>query len=129
MDRINSEKAIATCRHKSQIWFILWLQEEINDTPLYANVKLVQQPNGSAAALEINYLTFYAHNGWYNVGYLGLWKVGAHDGDWEHLTVRLDAATGALQVSRFSRNLSDVKVDVGSGVMPWVPSRLMLGVI
>ena len=78
----------------------MWLQEEIDDTPLYANVKLVHRPGCTAAALEINYLTFYAHNGWYNVGYLGLWKVGAHDGDWEHLTVRLDAATGALQVSK-----------------------------
>lgn len=54
--------------------------------------------DGSAEAIEIQYLTFYAHNGWYDIGYLGLLKVGAHDGDWEHLTIRISPDTGALQV-------------------------------
>lgn len=72
-------------------------QEKINDTPLYANVKRVVNKDGTLAAIEINYLTFYAHNGHYDVGYIGLFKVGAHDGDWEHITVRLSPETGALQ--------------------------------
>ena len=127
------------------------LQEKINDTPLYANVKWVVNKDGTHAAIEINYLTFYAHNGHYDVGYIGLFKVkiifmpstpftfyfnfyligtvmqrskftrqslgrtpykkpqvgiegaalaqvGAHDGDWEHISVRLSPETGALQV-------------------------------
>lgn len=74
------------------------MQEEIDESPLYANVKWVVRPDGVREALEINYLTLYAHNGWYDIGYLGLLKVGAHDGDWEHMTVRLSAATGELQV-------------------------------
>lgn len=75
------------------------VQEEIDRTPLYANAKWVVRKDGSPEAIEITYLTFYAHNGYYDIGYLGLLKVGAHDGDWEHLTVRLDASTGALQVA------------------------------
>ncbi len=52
------------------------MQEKINDTPLYANVKRVVNEDGSLAAIEINYLTFYAHNGHYDIGYVGLLKVG-----------------------------------------------------
>jgi len=54
------------------------LQEKINDTPLYANVKRVVNKDGTLAAIEINYLTFYAHNGHYDVGYIGLFKVSSH---------------------------------------------------
>ena len=78
---------------------MIFVQEEICKTPLYANAKWVVRKDGSAEAIEIQYLTFYAHNGWYDIGYLGLLKVGAHDGDWEHLTVRI-SPTGALQVIR-----------------------------
>ncbi|DBB03550.1 TPA: hypothetical protein ACH3X3_010893 [Trebouxia sp. C0006] len=49
---------------------------------------------GTVEAIEIDYCTFYAYNGPYTVGCspLGLGvKAGAHDGDWEHFTVRLDA--------------------------------------
>ena len=56
----------------------LSLQERINDTPLYANVKWVVNKDGTHAAIEINYLTFYAHNGHYDVGYIGLFKVFFH---------------------------------------------------
>ena len=61
----------------------------------------MRRSDGVVEAIEINYLTFYAHNGWYDIGYLGLLKVGAHDGDWEHLTVRLCSKTGALQVKPY----------------------------
>lgn len=54
---------------------MLPLQERINDTPMYANVKWVVNKDGTPAAIEINYLTFYAHNGHYDVGYIGLFKV------------------------------------------------------
>lgn len=33
-------------------------------------------------------------------------QVGAHDGDWEHITVRLSPETGALQVYPSSRTIS-----------------------
>ncbi|KAK9838661.1 hypothetical protein WJX74_000956 [Apatococcus lobatus] len=72
-------------------------QDELHKVPVYANVKEVCRPDGPVEAIEINYLTFYAHNGTYDVGYMGLFKVGSHDGDWEHCTVRLDGQTGALQ--------------------------------
>ena len=76
-----------------------FVQENIDRTPLYANAKWILRKDGSPEALEIQYLTFYAHNGWYDIGYLGLLKVGAHDGDWEHLTIRLSPTTGELQVA------------------------------
>lgn len=64
--------------------------DSLAEVPVYAHVKEVHLSNGSLEALEITYITFYAHNGWYAL--LG-WgpHVGAHDGDWEHLTVRLQA--------------------------------------
>ena len=64
------------------------LQDELHKVPVYANVKQVCRPDGPMEAIEINYLTFYAHNGTYDVGYMGLFRVGSHDGDWEHCTVR-----------------------------------------
>ena len=76
------------------------LQAELDEVPLYANVKLITEGDVAATkpvAVEINFITFYAHNGWYDVGNCGLWKVGAHDGDWEHFTVRL-SLDGVLQV-------------------------------
>lgn len=69
--------------------------------PLYVNVKVVTKGDIKTTepiALEINYITFYAHNGWHDVGRIGLWKVGAHDGDWEHYTVRL-SINGTIQVT------------------------------
>ena len=41
-------------------------------------------------------MTLYAHNGSYDVGGLGLLHAGAHDGDWEHLTARIDPESGDL---------------------------------
>lgn len=38
-------------------------QELIDDVPLYVNAKEVCREDGSVEALELNYLTFYAHNG------------------------------------------------------------------
>ena len=48
-------------------------------------VKEVMSKEGKIEAVEINYCTFYAYNGPYSI--FGV-KVGAHDGDWEHFTVR-----------------------------------------
>lgn len=69
------------------------MQDKINDVPLYAHVKeITTLPDASGyssvEALEINYLTFYAYNGPYNVGGVRLIQTGAHDGDWEHITAR-----------------------------------------
>ena len=63
--------------------------------PVYANVKEVIHQDGHTEAIEIHFLTFYAHNGTYDVGYVGLFKVGSHDGDWEHCTVRSAAFPSA----------------------------------
>lgn len=81
----------------------LWLQlnpaarcgqplSEINSVPVYAHVKCVLRVDGTPEALEINYITLYAHNGSYKVA--GWFDVGAHDGDIEHISarVRLDGS-------------------------------------
>ena len=40
-----------------------WAQDLIDDVPLYVNAKEVCREDGTVEALELNYLTFYAHNG------------------------------------------------------------------
>ena len=64
---------------------VLLLQDRVNEAPLYVAVKEVMSKEGKIEAVEINYCTFYAYNGPYSI--FGV-KVGAHDGDWEHFTVR-----------------------------------------
>ncbi|GAB4823799.1 hypothetical protein N2152v2_010845 [Parachlorella kessleri] len=97
-------------------------KEHIDSVPLYAHVKeilrtaseppglYIEAPNRSSSssgggggsdgsqveALEINYLTFYAYNGPYNVGGFRLVQTGDHDGDWEHVTARVHPSTGEL---------------------------------
>lgn len=73
-------------------------QDCLDDVPVYAHVKEVCLPDGTMEALEITYITLYAHNGWYALGGMS-WapRVGAHDGDWEHLTVRLRAPNFSCQ--------------------------------
>ena len=58
--------------------------------PLYVLFKRVQRADGSTCALEITYATFYAFNGPYSIGCCQpfCFEAGAHDGDWEHFTVR-----------------------------------------
>jgi len=46
------------------------LQELLDDVPLYVNAKEVVDASGRAEALELNYLTLYAHNG----GTLIVWQ-------------------------------------------------------
>ncbi|KAL3155815.1 hypothetical protein ABBQ32_012827 [Trebouxia sp. C0010 RCD-2024] len=67
-------------------------QSELDEVPLYVVVKEVLNKEACVEAVEINYLTFYAFNGPYTIGVFPLaFEAGAHDGDWEHFTVRLDA--------------------------------------
>ena len=86
------------------------LQEHIDRVPLYAHIKEIlcaasdpglysealdpsSSEGGQVEALEINYLTFYAYNGPYNVGGFRLVQTGDHDGDWEHVTARWGAGS------------------------------------
>jgi len=65
------------------------LQSELDDVPLYVVVKEVLNKEAHVEAVEINYLTFYAFNGPYTIGVPPFaFEAGAHDGDWEHFTVR-----------------------------------------
>ena len=66
------------------------LQADVNQVPLYVLFKRVQRADGSICALEITYATFYAFNGPYSIGCCQpfCFEAGAHDGDWEHFTVR-----------------------------------------
>lgn len=67
-------------------------QGELDEVPLYVVVKEVLNKQAHVEAVEINYLTFYAFNGPYTIGVPPFsFDAGAHDGDWEHFTVRLDA--------------------------------------
>lgn len=65
------------------------LQCELDEVPLYVVVKEVLNKEAHVEAVEINYLTFYAFNGPYTIGFPPFaFEAGAHDGDWEHFTVR-----------------------------------------
>ena len=68
---------------------------EIDEIPVYAHVKGVRVDGGDAyEALEITYITLFAHNGPYTV--FPFVHVGAHDGDIEHITVRVDPTGSRL---------------------------------
>lgn len=65
------------------------LQSKLDEVPLYVVVKEVLNKEAHVEAVEINYLTFYAFNGPYTIGVPPFsFEAGAHDGDWEHFTVR-----------------------------------------
>ena len=69
---------------------------KIDDIPVYAHVKGILDEGGeSFEALEITYITLFAHNGPYTVCPFIL-DVGAHDGDIEHITVRVDPTGSKL---------------------------------
>ena len=74
-------------------------QDVLHTAPLYVHVKEVCTLENATEALEITYITLYAHNGYYALGGHS-WspRVGAHDGDFEHLTIRLQAPSFACQV-------------------------------
>ena len=62
----------------------------MNQVPLYILFKRLQRADGTSAALEITYATFYAFNWAYHIGccWPFCFGAGAHDGDWEHFIVR-----------------------------------------
>lgn len=98
--------------------------QQIDTVPIYANVKAIieyrQQAssmclqhkatlnsleytntssnsssgNSQYEAIEINYITLFAYNGPYTVA--GCITTGAHDGDIEHITARVDCTTGDI---------------------------------
>jgi len=68
------------------------LETELAQIPVYAHVRLIE--GESESILEIIYMTFFAYNGEYALCGLPLIKAGMHDGDWEHVTVRIDAKSG-----------------------------------
>jgi hypothetical protein len=66
------------------------------EAPVYAHAKAVVGNNGTVEAVEINYITLYAYNGEYNILPGGMLSVGAHDGDIEHCSARVDIGSGDL---------------------------------
>lgn len=54
---------------------------KLSQVPLFAKIKRVRLPTGKII-LEINYMALLAYSGPYKLLF------GAHDGDWEHMTVR-----------------------------------------
>ena len=72
------------------------IDRDIDDIPVYAHVKgIVDDAGGAFEALEITYITLFAHNGPYTILPF-LLQVGAHDGDIEHITVRVDPTGSKL---------------------------------
>ncbi|CAL8466419.1 g5955 [Coccomyxa elongata] len=65
--------------------------DRLNQVPIYAHAKQVVDPRtGCRTALEINYMKFLAFNGSYKLfGWIPAGNLGAHDADWEHVTLRL----------------------------------------
>ncbi|KAK9857191.1 hypothetical protein WJX84_004091 [Apatococcus fuscideae] len=62
----------------------------LSQMPIYVHVKEVVDPQGRRAALEVNYMKFLAYNGFYKLfGIFYAGEIGAHDADWEHVTLRL----------------------------------------
>ena len=70
---------------------------------MYVVVKEVLNKQAHVEAVEINYLTFYAFNGPYTIGVPPFsFDAGAHDGDWEHFTVRYVVAQCMYQFARIT---------------------------
>jgi hypothetical protein len=74
--------------------------------PVYVRAQLVLPPSSDGSSgtdptgrptLEISYICLYAYNGPYHpLGRALGPAIGAHDGDWERVTARVDAETGEL---------------------------------
>ena len=62
-----------------------------SQVPIYAHAKQLVDPcSGRRTALEVNYMKFLAYNGSYKLfGWIPAGDLGAHDADWEHVTLRL----------------------------------------
>lgn len=61
--------------------------EHLDDVPVYARIKVFPEEERA----ELTYVTTYSYNGTYRV--LGVFHVGHHDADLEHVTVELDLVT------------------------------------
>jgi hypothetical protein len=71
---------------------------QLQDVPVYAHCKAIiskTSPN-HIEALEVTYITLFAYNGDYEVIPVLMRGVGAHDGDIEHITARVNPKTGDL---------------------------------
>ncbi|GLC57663.1 hypothetical protein PLESTB_001251300 [Pleodorina starrii] len=98
-------EAQASCPHPSNLSLTVGPEhyggvncDQLDEVPIYAHAKLVVDDYGAPEAYEINYITYYAFNGAYHLpANVPLFRTGHHVGDWEHLTVRLDAASLELQ--------------------------------
>jgi uncharacterized membrane protein YgcG len=65
-------------------------KEALEHIPCYAHVRETIDNTGKRDALEIVYMKFFAYNGPYRpFGVIPTRTLGAHDSDWEHVTVRL----------------------------------------
>jgi hypothetical protein len=64
--------------------------EVLNDIPVYAHIRETVDLHGQRDAIEIVYMKFFAFNGpYWPFGIIPTRTLGAHDSDWEHVTVRL----------------------------------------
>ena len=74
---------------------------QLPSVPIYVRAQLAVPPvdygGGRRATLEITYIALYAYNGpYFPFGKLIGPGVGAHDGDWERVSVRVDAESGEV---------------------------------
>ena len=96
------------------------LHELDGAVPLYVRAQLALPRGGPPArpTLELAYVALYAHNGPYHPLGEG-WgpALGAHDGDWERTTLRLDAESGELLGAWFNAHRPRDGAWAGAGVV------------
>ena len=71
----------------------------LDEVPVYAHYKLLVSSDGVPCCYEINYMYLFA----YNAARFG---VGGHQGDWEHITVRVDVTNQDLMAVRYNNHKS-----------------------
>lgn len=101
------------------------MKGNLEDVPLYCRVRDIEF-NG-AQMLEIVYIVHYAYNGSYNI--MGCIPLGAHDADFEHITVRVLPASETIHSIYFAAHASrdgmwwtpkDQVVELEDGLRPHV---------
>lgn len=64
----------------------LYGNENLTEVPVFVVYKRLVDSEDRFLSYEINYFLFFPHNSG------GLFNIGSHEGDWEHITVRIDSS-------------------------------------
>ena len=78
--KTNTTGFTSKLKHKQ----LLYGNDNLTEVPLIVKSKQIMNSNDISKGYEINYMLYFP----YNAG--GVFNIGSHEGDWEHITVRLD---------------------------------------